>query len=162
MRPGLQVCYHIVGDGPDAVRLRQIAEVAGIADAVVFHGRVNDQHLRKLYEECDMFVLASGAEGFGIVYLEALAHERPVIAADAGGVPFLIRQGETGWLVPYGDAEALASCIRERITDPEGTMWSARCGRHMVEQEFSFAAFSSPVSELLAADRPGGQTREPT
>lgn len=107
-----------------------------------------------------MFVLASGAEGFGIVYLEALAHERPVIAADAGGVPFFIRQGETGWLVPYGDPDALASCIRDRISDPERSMRSARCGRQMVEQRFSFAAFSRRVSELLAADQRRIQTRE--
>jgi asparagine synthase (glutamine-hydrolysing) len=157
---GLQVCYHIAGDGPGAARLRKLAEAAGIADAVVFHGRVDDQHLRRLYEKCDMFVLASAVEGFGIVYLEALAHERPVIAADAGGVPFFIRQGETGWLVPYGDPEALANCIRDRIRDPEGSIRSARHGRQMVEQRFSFAAFSMRVSELLGADQRRIQARE--
>ncbi len=151
---GLPISYHIVGDGPDAARLRQIAAATGVAADVVFHGRVSDERLRSLYAECDMFVLASGAEGFGIVYLEALAHERPVIGADAGGVPFFIRQGATGWLVPYGDPQALANCIRDRTLDPEGTMQSARRGHQMVAHEFSFAAFSGRVGDLLEADRP--------
>jgi len=156
---GLPICYDIVGDGPDAARLRQIAEVAGIAGDVVFHGQVSREHLRRLYTDSDMFVLASGAEGFGIVYLEALAHERAVIGADAGGVPFFIRPGENGWLVPYGDSKALASCIRDRIRDLEGTMQSARRGHQMVDQEFSFAAFSRHVGELLRTDRCHLQTR---
>jgi asparagine synthase (glutamine-hydrolysing) len=149
---GLEVLYQIAGDGPDAPRLKRLANSAGVADVVRFEGPVGDQRLRTLYEECDLFVLASGAEGFGIVFLEALVHERPVIAADAGGVPFLIRQGDTGWLVPYGNPEALASCIRERIADKEGTLQSAQRGRETVEREFSFGALSTRVGQLLRAE----------
>jgi len=147
---GLEVRYQIAGDGPDAARLRRLAEKAGIA--VLFHGQVGDDELQALYKESDLFVLPSGAEGFGIVYLEALGHARPVIAAEAGGVPFFIRHGETGWLVPYGEPQALATCIRERITDREGTLRSAQRGREMVEREFSFAAFAKRVGVLLEGD----------
>jgi asparagine synthase (glutamine-hydrolysing) len=146
---GLAIEYHIAGDGPDEPRLRRLAAELGVTDTVRFHGRVSDHDLRRLYADCDLFVLPSGAEGFGIVYLEALLYERAVIAADAGGVPFFVRHGSTGWLVPHGDRAALAACLRERLQDPTGTGETARLGQAMVEREFSFPAFLAHVRRIL-------------
>jgi asparagine synthase (glutamine-hydrolysing) len=151
---GLAIEYHIAGDGPDAPRLHRMAAERGVTEQVLFHGRVSDDALRNLYSECDLFVLPSGAEGFGIVYLEALLYERAVVAADAGGVPFFVRDGLTGWLVPHGDRRALANCIRERLMNPLQTAESAVRGREMVEGEFSFAAFARNIRDLVAAGKP--------
>jgi asparagine synthase (glutamine-hydrolysing) len=149
---GLAVEHHIAGEGPDESRLRALAAGAGLDSNVLFHGRVSDQDLRRLYAQCDLFVLPSGAEGFGIVYLEALLHERAVVAADAGGVPSFIRHGTTGWLVRHGDRDALTRCIRERLQNPTETAQSARLGLQMVEREFSFPAFTRNMSALLGSD----------
>jgi asparagine synthase (glutamine-hydrolysing) len=149
-RGGLPLAYDVAGEGPDLDRLRCLARDHGVANAVHFHGRVTDDQLKALYRNCDLFVLPSGAEGFGIVYLEALAYERPVIAADAGGVPFFIRHGDTGWLVPYGNPDDLARCVQERLADKEGSLLSAHRGHEMADQQYSFSAFTGAVGASMA------------
>ena len=148
---GRLVSLNVVGDGPDVARLRKLAAAEGVSESVVFHGRMADEALRSLYSSCDLFVLPSGGEGFGIVYLEAMAYARPVIAADAGGAPSVVRPGQSGWLVPYGDPAALAESICARLDDPEGSRSVGLQGRRLVESEFSFGTFVDKVRLLAAA-----------
>ena len=94
----------------------------GVADAVHFHGAVDNHALGARYRAADVFVLPSGAEGFGLVYLEAMAHGRPVVGADAGGTPFVVRPGESGVLVPYGNVEILAGAPQGRVSNLERSL----------------------------------------
>lgn len=155
-RQGVHATLDVVGEGPDKDRLQSIARREQVEDRVRLLGRVDDDRLRELYRECDLFVLPSGAEGFGIVYLEALAAGRPVIAGEAGGVPYVIRQGETGWLVPPGRPDALARSIADRLGDPQGSLRVADRGRRMVMEEFSHRAFAARVADLVTNRRRAG------
>ena len=124
-----RVVLQLVGTG-DAAYLREILAVCQAAEIAVEHlARVAAAELPALYRNCDLFALTSrtlpdSVEGFGIVYLEASAFGRPILAFRTGGVPEAVRDGETGLLVPEGDLEALSAglirlmenrALRERL-----------------------------------------------
>jgi glycosyltransferase involved in cell wall biosynthesis len=111
--------YVIAGRGEDESFLRQVARRCGVADRVHFLGAVSDQQLTELYRSCSAFVLPSGKEGFGIVFLEAMRNGAVVIAARAGGVVDVVRDGETGLLVEFGDVAELARAIDKALNDRE-------------------------------------------
>lgn len=140
----------VVGDGDDRPRLEALARACGVADRVRFHGFVPDERLRELYAGCDVFVLPSGGEGFGIVYLEAMSFGRPCVAAAAGGAPHVVREGVSGWLVPYGRPDALAERLRALSQDPDTVRRLGRGARGLVESEFSFPAMVERARELFA------------
>ncbi|HEX9641861.1 MAG TPA: glycosyltransferase family 4 protein, partial [Candidatus Krumholzibacteria bacterium] len=98
----------------------------------------------------------SRGEGFGIVYLEAMAYAKPVVAADAGGAPFVVRPGVSGALVPYAAPEHIASCVTEWMRDPGSARRLGQSARRLVEQTFSFRAFVTRAEDLL-----GTRHREP-
>ena len=133
----------VAGEGPCAARIRAVAEEVGVADRVRLLGRVDDAALEAAYRMADVFVLPAvvdekgDTEGLGVVLLEALGFGVPVIGSDAGGIPDIIRGGDTGWLVPPGDSEALARAIREVVTDPEEAVRRVARGRDLAETRFS-------------------------
>lgn len=149
------VTLDIVGDGEDRERLERLTWAEGVHERVTFHGRLDDAQLRARYASCDVFVLPSGGEGFGIVYLEAMAHARPVVAACAGGAPFVVRPGESGWLVPYGRPDLLARCLADRLRDPDGSRLRGLNSRDFLAAEFSFMALCGRTRQLLCS-RPEG------
>lgn len=146
---GVDARLDIVGDGSDRARLERLAHDAGVGASVHFHGCTTDAVLLALYRSCDVFVLPSAREGFGLVYLEALAHAKPVIAADAGGAPFVV--GSTGRLVPFGDVERLAAAIADIAAHPDAARRAALDGRAWVEREFTFEALVRRTRALLGA-----------
>ena len=115
---GLDVRLTLVGDGPERPRLEALAATLGVAERVRFLGHVDEQGKRAALAAADLFVLASAHEGFGLVYLEAMQHGLPVIAARAGGQADFLEDGRTGMLVPGGDAAALAKAIGALAGDP--------------------------------------------
>lgn len=137
-RCAIRVTLEIVGTGPDAERLAEIAESLGVSDHVVFRGFLGDVELRRAYQECDVFVLPSSKEGFGIVFLEAMASGKPVIGADAGGIPEVVRHGTDGVLVPYGDVEALSEAIVTVGRDAALRRAMGSAGRQRVEESFTY------------------------
>jgi asparagine synthase (glutamine-hydrolysing) len=160
-RGGLAVRLDIVGEGSDRSRLEALVRELELRGEITFHGRVSDEVLRRMYADCDVFVLPSGGEGFGIVYLEAMAYTRPVVGADAGGAPFVVRPGESGWLVRYGRPHELADCLRERLNNAEVTRAVALAGRRLLEREFGYEAFCERTASLLAG-RQGSLTSQAT
>lgn len=112
-----KVRYLIAGSGPDRARLERCAEQAGAAEQVVFLGHVPDEELPAFYQLADVFVMPSTGEGFGIVYLEALACGCPVVAGNRDGSVDALADGELGKLVdPFDSAallEALEATLRE-------------------------------------------------
>ncbi len=98
----------IIGRGDDLSRLQSLRHQLGLSQAVEFLGYVDDKRLAVELANCRLFALPSKKEGFGLVFLEAMAHSRPCLGARAGGIPEVISP-ETGLLVEYGDVPALAT-----------------------------------------------------
>ncbi|MGA3008222.1 MAG: glycosyltransferase family 4 protein [Opitutaceae bacterium] len=108
-RPGARL--RIAGTGDDLPRLQALAQTRGLAGAVDFLGFVEERRLAEEFQACDLFALPSGKEGFGLVFLEAMAHGKPCLGARAGGVPEIITD-DCGTLVEFGDEPGLAAgCI---------------------------------------------------
>lgn len=105
----------LVGEGPDAWEARQLTETLGIAPHVVFLGKQDD--VVPLYQVADLFLLPSQQESFGLAALEAMACGVPVIASDAGGIPEVVLDGETGFLRPVGDVEGMAEAAVRVLSD---------------------------------------------
>lgn len=146
----------VVGEGEWEPRIRAHVRSSGVEDRVRFTGYVSDDDLAGLYAGCDVFVLpavvdAKGdTEGLGVVLLEALAFARPVVASEVGGIPDIVREGRTGWLVPPGDPQALAERILWLAEHPTQAREVARQGRRIVGREFGW---EEVVDRLLALYR---------
>jgi len=132
----------IAGDGPDAARLRQLA-----GPNVRFLGARDD--IPALMNACDGFVLSSDVEGLPMVLLEAAASGLPQVATAAGGVPEAVIHERTGYVVPTGDAAALAAAI-ERLAamPPEARASMARAAREHAVTRFDLTAVTSEWEDL--------------
>jgi glycosyltransferase involved in cell wall biosynthesis len=113
------VRLRVVGIGPERARLEQLSRDLGLGGRVAFLGHVAFQSLAAEYRNADVFCLPSRQEGFGIVFLEAMAASLPIVAARAAAVPEIVTDGECGLLVPPGDAEALAFALDRLLDDPD-------------------------------------------
>ena len=136
------VRYLVVGEGPDRSRLEALARSLGVADRVVFAGRIDAHDLPRVYTLGDVFImpnrrLANGDnEGFGLVFLEANASGLPVIAGRAGGTADAVIDGQTGLVVDGTDTEAVAAAAVALLSDDEkrrsmadrGLAFAATCG----------------------------------
>lgn len=108
----------IVGDGPERESLARACEQAGLGPRVVLRGHLSFEELAAEYRSADIFCLPSRQEGFGIVYLEAMAARLPIVAARVGATPEVVIDGETGLLVPPQDPDALARALDELTGNP--------------------------------------------
>src|SRR5258708_17391226 len=93
-----------VGEGDDQQWLEQIADGRGVLRHVHFLSVVTYPEIAACYQACEMFALPSRGEGFGLVYVEALAFGKPVIGSTHGGPPVVIACGKTGLLLPHADS----------------------------------------------------------
>lgn len=113
MRPF--VC--LVGDGPLRSRLEGLARELGLVNDVAFLGRLPPEATRSVLAAADIALLPSVQEGSPLAMIEALAAGKPLVASAVGGIPEVVREGETGLLVPPGDAAALADALRRLVED---------------------------------------------
>jgi glycosyltransferase involved in cell wall biosynthesis len=128
----------IVGAGPFRHALEHAVEEAGIASHVIFAGRTDEAELHAWYEAATIFAHPTRYEGSSLVTLEAMAHRRPVIATNAGGLPDKVRPGENGWLVPADDVEALTAAVRGAATMGSALPQLGARSRAIVEREFAW------------------------
>jgi glycogen synthase len=138
----------IVGDGPHRSRLERIVATAGLKERVLFAGRTDDRELHAWYEAATLFVHPTLYEGSSLVTLEAMAHRRAVVATIAGGIPDKVRPGVNGWLVPPGDASALAAALSGALGDLERLSSMGAAGRAIVENEFSWEAAGAATLKM--------------
>ena len=102
-----------------------------------FHGVLADGDVERLYRDCTLLVAPSLYESFGLIYLEAMRWGKPVIGCRSGGVAEVVRDGETGLLVPPGDPEALLDAIDRLLDDRELCRRLGENGRRLIETDFS-------------------------
>ena len=151
---GVEIDTTIVGAGPERGRLEDLAREMGIGERVRFTGALGQDELPALYEEADIFCLASFAEGVPVVLMEAMAHAVPVVATRINGVPELVADGETGLLVAPGRAADLAAALRRLAADRELAARLGAAGREKVAAEFDqsdSAAALKALYETVAA-----------
>lgn len=145
---------HVVGDGPDRASLEERAARLGVGDRVIFHGFVSAEEKLRRFAACDAFVLpavvdAKGdTEGLGVVLLEAMTYGKPVIASAAGGIVDIVQGGRNGWLVPPGDAPALAAAVEACMDDPARARRFGAQGRIDVAEGFSWEAITGRLAEV--------------
>ncbi len=127
----------VVGDGVDRRSLEDLALELHINHRVTFLGARRD--LRSLFAAADCFVMPSRWEGFSIVLLQALAGQMPVVATDYGSVRSVLRDGESGLIIPVDDVEALGRALRRVAAEPE-LRERLRAGASVDVQRFSIEA----------------------
>jgi glycosyltransferase involved in cell wall biosynthesis len=129
----------IVGDGPERERLEAELRVLELDSAVELLGERND--VSELLSAADVFVLSSRSEGLPLSIVEAMAAGLPVVAASVGGVPELVVDGETGFLIPPADEAALASALERLVADADLRRRMGAAGRARAEALFDLPTF---------------------
>jgi phosphatidyl-myo-inositol dimannoside synthase len=157
--PGLpaDVEYRVVGSGPDEPRLRGLAQSEGVGGRVHFLGRLDEPALADEYRRCTIFVLPArrtldgDLEGYGLVYFEAAAWGRPVIAGRSGGEVDAVVDGQTGVLLDGESVEQLADTIASLLADPRRLQSLGAAGRERVETTHNWARAAAVLDQTLAS-----------
>jgi glycosyltransferase involved in cell wall biosynthesis len=152
--------YVIVGDGDDRPRLEKLAAELGLQQYVVFAGEVGDGELAALYRRSDVFVLPARTvldeeepkgEGFGIVFLEAMAFGKPVLGPNCGAPSELIRHGENGLLVNPDEVTSVAEALLTLLSNPDMARAMGEAGRNWVRRHYSYSSFRARLRDTLVA-----------
>jgi glycosyltransferase involved in cell wall biosynthesis len=138
--------FVIAGEGPLEPIMRSLAAELGIGPDVFFTGRC--ERVEELLSVSDVCVLSSTAEGFSNSILEYMAAARPVVTTNAGGALEAVIEGETGYIVPVGDEQSMASRISVLLRNPEQARTMGSRGRELVAQKFSCEARLERTEEL--------------
>lgn len=134
----------ILGWGPLERELRAHADGSGVGDRILIPGRVDP---RDWLLRADVFAHSSAWEGFGLVLLEAMLAELPVVATAVSAVPEIVTE-ETGKLVPPGDAQAFGAALDELLRDADRRQRLGRAGRARAEREFSVARMADATIDV--------------
>jgi glycosyltransferase involved in cell wall biosynthesis len=126
----------LVGDGPDAVSLRELSHELGLAEQVVFTGALNQSEVAAQYAKADAFVLPSFAEGIPVVLMEAMSRGIPCLSTRTAGIPELIEHGVSGLLAAPSDVADLADRIHELAESATLRQQLGQKGRARVERDY--------------------------
>jgi glycosyltransferase involved in cell wall biosynthesis len=144
----------IAGDGPELENLQDEARLLGMTARIRFLGW--QRELGPIFRSWDIFAMPSLTEGFPMAALEAMAQELPVVATNVGGLPELVEDGRTGYLVPPSNVEALARGLRTLILDPKRRQEMGAAGGRRSRKHFSvdrMVAQTVGIYESLLAAR---------
>lgn len=145
--PGLQLVA--VGGGSDLPRLRNLAVKLGIADHVHFLEGLSREELASCYSRAEIFALPSAGEGFGLVFLEAMAFGCPVVGAACGGTTDIVEDGVNGALVPPRAPDRIAEALDRLLRDESLRKRLGCSGAEMVRSKFSFENFRHGLQQIL-------------
>ncbi len=145
-------------DNPEARRLQAMVQELGLQDYVKFLPSQNQQHMPYYYSAADITIMPSHYESFGMAALESQACGTPVIASRAGGLPYAVKDGFSGLLVPSGNPEELAGAIRGLLDQPE---LRSRLGQQAIvhAEQFGWRSIADRVIDLYR-DMTGAPTIE--
>jgi glycosyltransferase involved in cell wall biosynthesis len=139
----------MIGSGDDRNWLANIARDSGVQKHVHFLSDLSYGELSASYAAAELFALPSRGEGFGFVYLEAMARSKPVIGGAHGGAPEVIQDGVTGYLVQHGDTEQLVTSIDALLSNTEMARAMGARGRERVDKEYRFTIFAKAFKKIL-------------
>ena len=148
---------HLLGDGPLRAEMEEEVRSAGLADRVHFHGWASSEEVREALVSSRALCLPSFAEGLPVVLMEALALGRPVISTWIAGIPELVENGRTGWLVPAGSVSALTRALREALGSPTAELAAlGREGRARVMERHDVQGQVGVLESWIRAAVEGG------
>jgi glycosyltransferase involved in cell wall biosynthesis len=139
----------VVGDGDDLPRLQKLVSDLNITDCVHFLKNLSREEIAACYSKADIFALPSTGEGFGFVFLEAMAFAKPVVAAASGGATDLVKDGVNGLLVPPHDGEQLAQALNRLLSDDSLRVELGRRGGEIVRHKYRFEVFQAGIDRIL-------------
>ncbi|MCK4451205.1 MAG: glycosyltransferase, partial [Anaerolineae bacterium] len=151
--------YLIVGSGPEEQSLCALAQSLDMEDRIIFTGYVPQVDLLNYYHLCDMFVMPCreivtpgriDAEGFGIVFLEANACSKPVVAGRSGGVPDAVLDSQTGFLVDPLDVRAIAQATIRLLEDRDLATRLGENGRRRIEKEMNWTRAVQVIRDTIS------------
>ncbi len=143
---------HIAGDGSERENLEKIAP-----PNVIFHGYQTGKNLEELYRNADIFILpsivddAGYTEGLGTVLLEAADFSIPLIGTNVGGIPDIIKDGETGILVPQKDPEAISEAVKRLVENSQLCENLVENARKHLEKSFSWESITEKFFEIYVS-----------
>jgi len=143
---------HIAGDGPERENLEKIAP-----QNVIFHGYQTGKNLEELYQNADIFILpsivddAGYTEGLGTVLLEAANFSIPVIGTNVGGIPDIIKDEETGLLVPQKDPEAISDAVKKLAGNPGLCATLVGNAKKHIEKSFSWETITEKFFRIYVS-----------
>jgi len=141
--------YLVVGSGEKESRLKGLVKELGLEDRVIFTGEVKEEKIPLYYMACDVFIMLSDIEGFGIVFLEANACGKPVIGSRSGGIPDAIIDGETGLLIEPLNINQVAEALIRLLTNPERARKLGKRGRKRIERELNWERISRRTKKII-------------
>ena len=129
--------------------LKLLARSLGVAEHVIFTGQRSD--MPALMAAADVFALPSYEEPFGLVFAEAMAMKKPVVALASGGAPEIVEQGKSGLLSARGDADALAANLLKLLRDSGLRARMGEYGRRRVEEHFALQRLARDMEQVYSA-----------
>lgn len=138
----------IVGDGTQRTALESLAQELNIAKFTRFVGHAPHDQVVHYLHEMDIFVVPSLLESFGVAAVEAAATELPVVASDVGGLPEVVADGETGFLVPPADVGALSERLTQLVADPALRSRMGEAGRAFVSANYDWQVNAAQMERL--------------
>lgn len=145
-----QIRFAIVGGDPhdsddlEMMRLQALTRELGLEDVVLFLGAKDQSRLPLYYAAATVVVMPSDYESFGMVALEAMAMGTPVIASNVGGLGYLVKDAETGYLVPVREPNTIATCITKMVTDDECSMMMGQ-NASALAQEYAWSNIADRI-----------------
>ena len=149
-----RLSIRIVGGGPELDSLQRLAKELDLEHRVRFDGVVTSEKIDELFASCDALVLPAivtetgDTEGLGVVLIEAMGYGKPVIASAAGGIVDIVKDADTGLVVPPGDPERLAQVILRAMDQPEELEQIARRGKAFAEDAFGWDTIVAQLLEV--------------
>lgn len=145
-------CTYVGGEGDvNAKQFQEKVKELGLTDQVVYVGKKYGEDKEEAFSKADIFAFPSHYhnETFGLVNLEAMQFSLPIVSTFEGGIPEVIEEGKTGYLVPQKDAKALAEKIEILIQNPALRQQMGKAGRKKYEQEFTLNKFEERLKGIL-------------
>jgi phosphatidylinositol alpha-1,6-mannosyltransferase len=140
----------VVGSGDDLPRLMKLAQETGASSSIHFFTGLPRRELAACYAHADIFALPSSGEGFGLVFLEAMAMNKPAIGASLGGIPDIVADDQTGYLVDPKDPESLVRSLRSLLSDANLRLRMGSQAGEVVRNRFSFSRFQRDLKKVVS------------
>ena len=149
-----KLVYSVVGDGDGRGKLEELAQEIGVAHAVRFHGNVPEAELPRHYADATLFIMPSRGEGFGLAFIEAMAHGKPAIGGNADASPEVIADGVTGYVVDPTSVGEIVEKVSRLLADEPLRRRMGQTAAQDVQKRFGYELFKERLLRHLSRTSP--------